>query len=40
MTREIGAGLADGSMTWRTVATSAPRADDEPYSGNVLKRRK
>jgi hypothetical protein len=27
MTREIGSGLADGSMTWRSVATSSAYAD-------------
>jgi hypothetical protein len=27
MTREIGSGLADGSLTWRTVGTSSAYAD-------------
>jgi hypothetical protein len=27
MTREIGSGLADGSLTWRTVGTSSAYAE-------------
>lgn len=27
MTREIGAGIADGSMTWRTVASTSAYAE-------------
>ncbi|MDQ3401806.1 MAG: hypothetical protein M3548_00205 [Actinomycetota bacterium] len=37
MTREIGSGLADGSMNWHTIATSSGYADYLNHSLDALR---
>ena len=37
--REIGSGIADGTLTWRTVATHSAYSEDV-FRGSVLKKRR
>jgi hypothetical protein len=38
MTREIGSGIADGSMTWHTVATNSAYSDYVDSSVEAMRR--
>jgi hypothetical protein len=38
MTREIGSGIADGSMTWHTVATSSVYSEYLDHSVEAMQR--
>jgi hypothetical protein len=38
MTREIGSGIADGSMTWHTIATSSAYSDYVNSSVEAMRR--
>jgi hypothetical protein len=38
MTREIGSGIADGTMTWRTVASTSAYADYIDRGVEVMRR--